>query len=174
MSQLIDTWSSRADEEDSMTDEHAWIWREMIRAIPWPETPRVLDIGCNQGGFLRLLDDSISLASGVGIDLAKDAISKAEARKAGRPLEYLASKELTDAGHEFDIAVSHEVIYLISDLIVFITVGIQSVGLVVSASMVLSNAFVPLAPPNAYFASNENRLNVYKNWKLLFRCKWPN
>ena len=30
MSELINTWSSRPAQEDAMTDEHAWIWREMI------------------------------------------------------------------------------------------------------------------------------------------------
>lgn len=34
MTALIDTWSTDPAEEDGMTDEHAWIWREMIRCIP--------------------------------------------------------------------------------------------------------------------------------------------
>jgi len=53
MNSLVDTWSKKPSEEDSMTEEHAWIWREMIKCIPNPDlsTARVLDVGCNQGGF---------------------------------------------------------------------------------------------------------------------------
>ncbi|MEM6421256.1 MAG: class I SAM-dependent methyltransferase [Pseudomonadota bacterium] len=118
MTELIETWATRPDEEDAMTEEHAWIWREMIRAIPGEDLAgaRVLDIGCNQGGFLRLLHDQHPIAEGVGVDLARHAVSVAEARKGDRRLRYLAAPRLVEAGTGFDIATSHEVIYLISDL----------------------------------------------------------
>lgn len=46
MTKLIKTWSTDPHEEDSMTDEHAWIWREMIDIIPKRDisAARVLDI----------------------------------------------------------------------------------------------------------------------------------
>ncbi|MEM8871611.1 MAG: class I SAM-dependent methyltransferase [Pseudomonadota bacterium] len=118
MTALLDTWSSDASQEDCMTDEHLWIWREMIAAAPLPRgsDSRVLDFGCNQGGFLRVLHDTTPIAEGVGVDLAQDAIQKAEADKGARPLRYLATPTVSDAGRDFDIAFSHEVIYLIPDL----------------------------------------------------------
>lgn len=118
MTDLIETWSIKPEEEDSMGDDHAWIWREMIKAIDLPEHPsaHVLDVGCNQGGFLRLLYDTKPFASGVGVDLAKHAVELAEARKGDRPITYKATSKLSDAGSNFDYAFSHEVIYLIDDL----------------------------------------------------------
>ncbi|MEM8978626.1 MAG: class I SAM-dependent methyltransferase [Pseudomonadota bacterium] len=118
MPELIDTWSMDLGEEDGMTDEHAWIWREMIKIIPQQDlsSARVLDIGCNQGGFLRLLHDTRPFASGVGVDLARDRVALANAAKGDRPIAYLASNHLRDAGDGFDLAFSHEVIYLIGDL----------------------------------------------------------
>ncbi|WP_300063573.1 bifunctional 2-polyprenyl-6-hydroxyphenol methylase/3-demethylubiquinol 3-O-methyltransferase UbiG [uncultured Roseobacter sp.] len=118
MTQLINTWSKDPSEEDSMTDEHAWIWREMIDCIPHADLSqaKVLDIGCNQGGFLRMLYDTQPFAEGVGVDLAQDRIALADAAKGARPLSYLATDTLADAGTGFDLAFSHEVIYLIEDL----------------------------------------------------------
>jgi len=118
MTELINTWSTDPSEEDSMTDEHVWIWQEMINVIPQPDlsSARVLDIGCNQGGFLRMLYDQRPFASGVGIDIARDRVALANAAKGDRPLQYVASSQIEDAGDGFDLAFSHEVIYLIEDL----------------------------------------------------------
>ncbi|MEL6467516.1 MAG: class I SAM-dependent methyltransferase [Pseudomonadota bacterium] len=118
MTELINTWSTDPSEEDSMTDEHVWIWQEMINIIPQPDlsSVRVLDIGCNQGGFLRMLYDQRPFASGVGIDIARDRVALANAAKGNRPLQYVASSQIEDAGDGFDLAFSHEVIYLIEDL----------------------------------------------------------
>ncbi|MEM9812319.1 MAG: class I SAM-dependent methyltransferase [Pseudomonadota bacterium] len=118
MTDLLETWSTDAAEEDSMTEEHTWIWREMIDSVPEADLSqaKILDIGCNQGGFLRLLHDTRPFAKAVGIDLAKQAVARAEARKGDRPIDYIASSRLADAGEGFDLAFSHEVIYLIEDL----------------------------------------------------------
>ena len=90
----------------------------MIRtAVPGQLTgSRVLDLGCNQGGFLRLLYDTRPFAEGVGVDLAKDRVTMAESAKGDRPLRYLATNQLGELGERFDVIFSHEVIYLIEDL----------------------------------------------------------
>ena len=116
MTELLETWSREASQEDGMTSEHAWIWAEMIRAAPVPPQASVLDIGCNQGGFLRVLYDDVGFEGAVGIDLAQIAVARANASKGQRPIKYIASPDLSDAGTDFDIAYSHEVIYLIDDL----------------------------------------------------------
>ncbi|MEM9010272.1 MAG: class I SAM-dependent methyltransferase [Pseudomonadota bacterium] len=118
MTALIETWATRPEEEDAMPAEHGWIWRAMIRAADTADLAdkRVLDVGCNQGGFLRLLYDTQPFAAGVGVDLAAQAVARAERQKGDRPLRYLATPHLADAGEGFDLAFSHEVIYLIEDL----------------------------------------------------------
>ncbi len=50
-------WQSAADDE-AMQDEHLFIWRAMLETIDVDHSgTRVLDAGCNRGGFLRLLAD---------------------------------------------------------------------------------------------------------------------
>ena len=118
MTELIQTWSKNTSEEDGMTEEHAWIWREMIKRIPSNDlsAARVLDVGCNQGGFLRTLYDTRPFAHGVGVDLAQGRVTLANAAKGKRPLHYMATNVLSEASGPFDLAFSHEVIYLIEDL----------------------------------------------------------
>ncbi|MEM8786896.1 MAG: methyltransferase domain-containing protein [Pseudomonadota bacterium] len=207
-----------------MTDEHAWIWREMIRAIDWPEmrTARVLDIGCNQGGFLRLLHDLKPFAKGVGVDLAAEAVALADARKGERPLDYIAADRLAAAGLGFDVALSHEVIYLIGDLadhaaqvadvlkpggsyyavtcchsdnplwagwrqriqafshipvpdhsVSDIASAFRDAGFSVAASRFLADAPIPLTGINDYFPTDPERIDLYTNWKLMFRFTRP-
>jgi len=112
MPALLKTWSKDPSEEDSMTDDHAWIWREMIETIPNRDLSgaKVLDIGCNQGGFLRMLFDMRGFAEGVGVDLAEDRVALAEAAKGPRPLRYIATSDPTVTGNGFDLAFIHEVI----------------------------------------------------------------
>ena len=222
MTARIDTWSTDPAEEDGMTDEHAWIWREMIRCIPQTDLSdkRVLDIGCNQGGFLRMLYDAMPFAAGMGVDLARDRIAMADAAKGSRPLTYMATPTLADAGQGFDLAFSHEVIYLIDDLadharqvisvlapgghydaitcchannplwshwrskirsfsnievpnhsVADITQAFQSAGLEVSVSRFLAQTPIPVEGPSDYFPSDLDRIDVYNNWKLCFRCR---
>ncbi|MEL6100320.1 MAG: class I SAM-dependent methyltransferase [Pseudomonadota bacterium] len=224
MTALIDTWSKDPSEEDGMTDEHAWIWREMIRCMPETDLSdkRVLDIGCNQGGFLQMLYDAMPFAAGTGVDLARDRIALANAAKGPRPINYLASSTLTDAGTGFDLAFSHEVIYLIDDLadharkvmsvlapgghydavtcchannplwshwrtkigtfsnievpnhsVADITDAFRAAGFEVSASRFLAQTPIPVEGPSDYFPSDVDRINVYSNWKLCFRCRRP-
>nr|WP_319386857.1 class I SAM-dependent methyltransferase [uncultured Roseibium sp.] len=115
---LIENWSSLPSEEDAMTEEHTWIWCEMIDAIDETNLSNadVLDFGCNQGGFLRLLHDLRPFRSGTGVDIARRPIEIAEALKGNRPISYRAIAELPDLDQRFDLAFSHEVIYLIRNL----------------------------------------------------------
>ena len=51
-------WRSAADDE-AMQDEHGFIWDAMLDTIDVDlGGRRVLDAGCNRGGFLRLLADA--------------------------------------------------------------------------------------------------------------------
>ncbi|MEX5715798.1 hypothetical protein IC615_18115 [Serratia ureilytica] len=53
----IPTWYRDPHAEQAMAEGHAPIWRHLLSLVPERELSgvRVLDFGCNQGGFLRLL-----------------------------------------------------------------------------------------------------------------------
>ena len=77
---------------------------------------RVLDAGCNRGGFLRLLADERGIAEGFGYDPAAGAIEDARRLAGDRPLRFEASSSVPDAWSGLDVAFSHEMLYLLPDL----------------------------------------------------------
>jgi SAM-dependent methyltransferase len=115
---LISTWNRNPADEDAMGASHAPIWRLMIDvSVPHNlSQSTVLDYGCNQGGFLRLLYDRHPFASGVGIDIARESVGRAELLKGQRPIDYKVSDTAAALGRTFDYAFSHEVIYLLADV----------------------------------------------------------
>jgi SAM-dependent methyltransferase len=109
-------WRSAAEDE-TMQDEHGFIWRAMLDTMDVDlATRRVLDAGCNRGGFLRLLADRHGIAEGFGYDPAAGAIEDARRLTDGRPLHFEASSSVPDAWSGFDVAFSHEILYLLPDL----------------------------------------------------------
>ena len=114
----IATWNRNPADEEAMGAAHAPIWRRMADvSVPHDiSTSTVLDYGCNQGGFLRLLYDSHSFQSAVGIDIARESVARAELLKGHRPIEYKVADTAASLGRTFDYAFSHEVIYLLPDL----------------------------------------------------------
>ena len=77
---------------------------------------RVLDAGCNRGGFLRLLVDEFRIAEGYGYDPASEAIDDARRLIGQRPLTFETGDTVPDGWAEFDAAFSHEVLYVLHDL----------------------------------------------------------
>jgi SAM-dependent methyltransferase len=89
----------------------------MVEAVDSELTGRrVLDIGCNRGAFLRMLCDSRHIAEGCGYDPAAAAIADARRLAGPRPLQFDVSGDVPVGWGRFDVAFSHEVMYLISDL----------------------------------------------------------
>ncbi|MCQ9904317.1 methyltransferase, partial [Staphylococcus aureus] len=70
----------------------------------------------NQGGFLRKLYDTTPFKEGVGIDLARLSLEKAETLKGERPLTYYLTDKPQETNRTFDTAVSTSVLYLIEDI----------------------------------------------------------
>jgi SAM-dependent methyltransferase len=100
-----------------MQDEHGFLWRAMIDTIDVDLTGRrVLDAGCNRGGFLRLLVDESHIAQGYGYDPASAAIDDARRLGGSRPLTLEVSSTVPLGWDGFDAAFSHEVLYLLDDL----------------------------------------------------------
>jgi SAM-dependent methyltransferase len=113
----IQTWNRSQADEDAMGASHAPIWRRMIEvSVPHDlSQSTVLDYGCNQGGFLRMLYDRHPFKSAVGIDIARESVARAELLKGQRPIEYKVSDSAAGVNRTFDFAFSHEVIYLLPD-----------------------------------------------------------
>jgi SAM-dependent methyltransferase len=110
-------WQSAADDE-AMQDEHLFIWRALLETIDIdPSGKRVLDAGCNRGGFLRLLADRHNIAEGMGYDPATGAIDDARRMAGQRPLRFATGSSVPEGWGEFDVAFSHEVLYLLPDLV---------------------------------------------------------
>jgi SAM-dependent methyltransferase len=107
-----------AAEDEAMQDEHGFIWRAMLDTIDTDLAgKRVLDAGCNRGGFLRLLVDSEGIGEGYGYDPASGAISDARRLAGDRPLFFEVGTTVPDGWSDFDLAFSHEVLYLLKDLV---------------------------------------------------------
>ena len=109
-------WRGAAADE-AMQDEHAFIWMAMLETIDVDLAgKRVLDAGCNRGGFLRLLADRCGIAEGFGYDPASGAIEDAGRHAGQRPLQFEAADTVPAGWSGFDAAFSHEVLYLLHDL----------------------------------------------------------
>jgi len=106
-----------AVEDEVMQDEHGFIWKAMLDTIDIDLTgKRVLDAGCNRGGFLRLLVDAAGIAEGYGYDPALGAVIDARRLTSGRPLVFEIADTVPEGWSDFDVAFSHEVLYLLEDL----------------------------------------------------------
>ena len=114
----VSIWATSQAHEDEMNDDHAMLWRRMIELMPERDlTGRtVLDFGCNQGGFLRLLHGLRPFRRAVGVDIAAASVDLAETRKGLVPADYRVETDLAAYPQTFDIAFSHEVLYLLEDI----------------------------------------------------------
>ena len=95
------TWHTKP----GMGDAHTPVWRRMIEVSKLDDlsSSDVLDFGCNQGGFLRMMYAMHRFRSGVGIDIARDSIARAETLKGDRPLSYHVGSEVAKLGRRFDL-----------------------------------------------------------------------
>lgn len=117
--QLYDVWWQKQTEgEQRMEDEHLRHWRKVLGMVEEHDLSHssVLDFGCNQGGFLRILYGQRPFKEGIGIDLARSSVAVANERKGELPLHYVATGAPEQFAHRFDLAFSISVIYLIDDL----------------------------------------------------------
>ena len=104
-------------EDEAMQDAHGFVWKAMLDTVDVDLAgKRVLDAGCNRGGFLRLLSDACGIAEGRGYDPASAAIEDARRLAGSRPLHFEVADSVPHGWGSFDVAFSHEVLYLIHDL----------------------------------------------------------
>ena len=94
-------------------------WTAMIREVIPPSTGKevVLDYGCGEGQFLRLMHNMRPFGRGVGVDIDPNLIAKAKKRRRdGEPIEYNLPPALDDLSEAFDLAFSQEVFWMVEDL----------------------------------------------------------
>ena len=109
-------WRSKAEDE-AMEDEHGFLWRALLGTVDLDLTgARVLDVGCNRGGLLRLVADRWPIAEGAGYDPAAGAVEDAIRLAGDRPLRFAVARTVPPGWAGFDVAFSHEVLYLLDDL----------------------------------------------------------
>ncbi len=115
-SERLSYWRSAAEDE-AMQGEHVFVWSAMLDSIDSDLAgTRVLDIGCNQGGFLRLIYDDCRIAEGWGYDPASAAVADARRLAGERPLRFEVAEGVPVGWEGFNAAFSHEVLYLVHDL----------------------------------------------------------
>jgi SAM-dependent methyltransferase len=114
----IKTWAKDRVTENAMNDDHRHLWQQLILHMAEDNVAgrSVLDYGCNQGGFLRLLFELKPFHRGTGADIALDSLALARQRAGRLPLQFVSVSELKEMTAAFDVAFSHEVVYLLPDL----------------------------------------------------------
>lgn len=94
-------------------------WTAMIHEIIPRHTGReiILDYGCGDGHFLRLLHQMRPFAHGLGVDIDEPALENARAsRRESEPIEYASLTALDNLEQHFDFGFSQETFWMIEDL----------------------------------------------------------
>lgn len=94
-------------------------WTAMVNEVIPPHTGQevVLDYGCGDGQFLRLLHNMRPFSHGHGVDIDPVSLEKARQNlRAGEPIEYDTPAALEGVVGKFDLVFSQEVFWMIEDL----------------------------------------------------------
>lgn len=115
---MTETWTVDPTREEEMEEGHTASWDAMINLSGETDLTesKVLDFGCNRGGFLRRLYSLSPFEEGIGIDVASGSIEKAMQARGSLPITYLVCHNVGALPFQFDVAFSHEVIYLLPEL----------------------------------------------------------
>lgn len=114
----VTTWDSLEGEE-SMAEGHEPAWQSLIGYVGERDLSdkRILDFGCNRGGFLKALYAGLPYHDALGVDIAEDSVAYANDHKGEIPCTYAHNRVLANEKNSFDLAFSHEVVYLLPDLV---------------------------------------------------------
>ena len=94
-------------------------WTAMVNEVIPPHTGQevVLDYGCGDGQFLRLLHNMRPFSHGLGVDIDPVSLEKArQVLRAGEPIKYGTPAALEGVVGKFDLVFSQEVFWMIKDL----------------------------------------------------------
>lgn len=92
----LQTWTTSQEEEDRMFTGHFHHWKTMIANVQERDLRDkcVLDFGCNQGGFIQMLYNTLPFKKAAGVDIAEDSLAKAAKRNAHLPIDFYPAAEL--------------------------------------------------------------------------------
>jgi SAM-dependent methyltransferase len=158
---------AQPDVVSAMRHDHVYLWMEMLAAVrrQLPPSARVADLGCSSGELLRILFygipgllEPLHPSLGIGIDLPEMSAVLAEAAcRTARELPItFCHAPLTAFPAQFDLILSHEVLYLIEDLD----------GIAVAALEALRPGGIFCAATMGY---SENE--YYRRWLPLMRAR---
>lgn len=118
MTDTLPIWATEQAVEDGMNTSHGVLWRRLIELMTERDLRdrQVLDFGCNQGGLLRALYHARPYAWALGVDIAEQSVARARELRGPLPAEYRVVTDLASLAERFDLALSHEVLYLLADL----------------------------------------------------------
>ncbi|MCS6978025.1 MAG: class I SAM-dependent methyltransferase [Gemmatales bacterium] len=94
-------------------------WTAMVNEVIPPHTGQevVLDYGCGDGQFLRLLYSMRPFSYGLGVDVNPVLLEKARRnRRENEPIEYATPASLDGIERKFDLVFSQEIFWMIADL----------------------------------------------------------
>jgi SAM-dependent methyltransferase len=94
-------------------------WTAMVNQIIPQHTGEevVLDYGCGDGQFLRLLHSMRPFSFGLGVDIDPSLLEKASKnRRSDEPIEYGEPNKLEGISEKFDLVFSQEIFWMIEDL----------------------------------------------------------
>ena len=114
----IDRWLKDPQDDRQMSDDHLILWDRMIDLMREGDLSEatVLDYGCNTGGLLARLLERRPFARGKGVDIAAQAVADAAQKYGHLPLSFSTIDANESESHLYDVAISHEVIYLLPDI----------------------------------------------------------
>ncbi len=115
---IAQTWFRSPEHEPDMEADHAHLWRRMIGKLGDRDLSHaaVMDFGCNQGGFLRLLYKLKPFRLGVGIDKAEASLDSARQKITTEPIRFFPPSSMEAWKQPYDHIFSQEVLYLLPDL----------------------------------------------------------
>ena len=101
----IKSWDRLIEKEDER-DVSLSVWRAMIEQISKDDisSAKILDFGCDRGGFLRMLYDAKPFKKAVGVECATDKAAVANQLRGKRPIYYGHDDELSAHKSSFDYA----------------------------------------------------------------------
>jgi SAM-dependent methyltransferase len=112
-------WHIDDAHEIGISNGNLLFWTSMIHQVIRPHTGKeiVLDYGCGDGQFLRLMYQMRPMAFGLGVDTDQEAIERARvAVREGEPLRYAIPNALDGMKEHFDLVFSQEIFWMVEDL----------------------------------------------------------